>query len=605
MAGTIECMKQLFVFFTAIFFFLAPKVINAAEEPRFTITGNFIYELTENGSFKVRQEVQIKNLTTAHYAPSFLFNVSGFQPENLAVYESGIASKLTKKSEQEYEVTFKSPALGRGSTKKVAVTFEDDSLLTKKGEVTEMRIPRLQNVEMLDHYLVTVRIPKADAERLHMFPDVHGMQKGHYVEYVFDEQNLKNHPVTAFIGDTAAYSFGLTYPLVNDSHFTKTVTFAVPPDTAFQKVFLDTLDPAVESLTYDSDGNWVGTVHLKAGERRKITVSGTVLVYAEAQSSYPRPNAEALKLNTRPARYWESDSPEIQEIANSLDSVESIYNYVTSNLSYDYTKTTRPQERMGAKLALQKKSEAICMEFTDLFIALARAKGIPAREVNGFAVSLDMARPRSLGNDILHSWPEYWDEKRNLWVPVDPTWGKTTGGVDYFSHLDLNHIAFVIHGLSSTDPQTPGTYISDTEGEDLIRIEPAGKDAVLERKDPSLIITQRGFPLLTQNFVVVVDNNTGTAIYNTVANVKAGDTTLAQEIVSILPFSTVSFPVSVKAGFMGSALPSSISVTTQHVTQVSPITKEQALLMHTLAIILPIAALVAGTIFYQKAYAKH
>jgi hypothetical protein len=41
---------------------------------------------------------------------------------------------------------------------------------------------------------------------------------------------------------------------------------------------------------------------------------------------------------------------------------------------------------------------------------------------------------------------------------VDPTWGNTTGGVDYFSVLDFDHFAFVIKGEDSTYPLAPGDY---------------------------------------------------------------------------------------------------------------------------------------------------
>ncbi len=29
---------------------------------------------------------------------------------------------------------------------------------------------------------------------------------------------------------------------------------------------------------------------------------------------------------------------------------------------------------------------------------------------------------------------------------IDPTWGATTGGVDYFETLDFDHFAFVVKG---------------------------------------------------------------------------------------------------------------------------------------------------------------
>ena len=53
---------------------------------------------------------------------------------------------------------------------------------------------------------------------------------------------------------------------------------------------------------------------------------------------------------------------------------------------------------------------------------------------------------------------EYYDENLKTWIMVDPTWGNTTGGVDYFYTLDFDHFAFVIKGASSTYPVPAGGY---------------------------------------------------------------------------------------------------------------------------------------------------
>src|SRR6185369_8044788 len=60
--------------------------------------------------------------------------------------------------------------------------------------------------------------------------------------------------------------------------------------------------------------------------------------------------------------------------------------------------------------------------------------------------------------DILHAWPEYYDKEKQTWVMVDPTWGSTTGGVDYFNVLDFDHFAFAIKGTDSDYPIPAGGY---------------------------------------------------------------------------------------------------------------------------------------------------
>jgi hypothetical protein len=58
-----------------------------------------------------------------------------------------------------------------------------------------------------------------------------------------------------------------------------------------------------------------------------------------------------------------------------------------------------------------------CKNFTLLFVALARASGIPAREVSGLAF-VTGGKPRFAG----HAWAEIHDAHQ--WVTVDPTWNQ-------------------------------------------------------------------------------------------------------------------------------------------------------------------------------------
>jgi transglutaminase-like putative cysteine protease len=69
-----------------------------------------------------------------------------------------------------------------------------------------------------------------------------------------------------------------------------------------------------------------------------------------------------------------------------------------------------------------------CNEHTQLFVALARAIGLPARIASGLAY-VD-------GKFYYHAWPEV---LLGDWVPVDPTFGQFPA--------DAAHIRFVIGGL--------------------------------------------------------------------------------------------------------------------------------------------------------------
>jgi len=69
-----------------------------------------------------------------------------------------------------------------------------------------------------------------------------------------------------------------------------------------------------------------------------------------------------------------------------------------------------------------------CNEHTQLYVALARAVGIPSRIATGLAYVR--------GKFYYHAWPEVW---LGEWVPVDPTFGQFPA--------DAAHLRFVIGGL--------------------------------------------------------------------------------------------------------------------------------------------------------------
>ena len=80
-------------------------------------------------------------------------------------------------------------------------------------------------------------------------------------------------------------------------------------------------------------------------------------------------------------------------------------------------------------LQVLESRQGDCNEHTVLYVAMARALGLPARTAVGL-VYLD-------GSFFYHAWPEVW---LGEWVAVDPTFGQYPA--------DASHIRFVVGGLA-------------------------------------------------------------------------------------------------------------------------------------------------------------
>jgi hypothetical protein len=127
----------------------------------------------------------------------------------------------------------------------------------------------------------------------------------------------------------------------------------------------------------------------------------------------------------------QADAKEIREqaariVGNIKDptaATDALTQWVYRNVAKAYV--------VGVPDALQvlRTKRGDCNEHTQLFLALARASGIPARAASGLAY-LD-------GRFFYHAWPEVW---LGQWVAVDPTFGQFPA--------DAAHLRFAVGGLA-------------------------------------------------------------------------------------------------------------------------------------------------------------
>ena len=129
--------------------------------------------------------------------------------------------------------------------------------------------------------------------------------------------------------------------------------------------------------------------------------------------------------------------------------IDKTYMFVIDRIDYSFVKKNGLNNRQGA-LATLSGGAAVCMEYSDLFITLLRAQGVPARAAFGYGFGTSDYDARA-DRSINHQWAEVYIPKLNTWVNIDTTWGEF--GNDLLGG-DLNH--FYSH-VASIDPETPST----------------------------------------------------------------------------------------------------------------------------------------------------
>jgi hypothetical protein len=503
-------------FFTIIFFLvslLIPKTANAISQ--FTTTYDISYTINSAGGAHVVYDVtQVNNLSSI-YATDFSLSLSQTNLKNILIKDEGTIIKPeieTTDNLTNISFPFANKIVGKDKIHRFTISFDSEDIAAKTGAIWEINIPQLISSEEDHRQNIKLTIPPELKDPAYISPNPNKIEKN---TYFFNSVTLGNRSITAVFGKTQYFKFNLYYNLENPTGSYATTTITLPPDTAYQKMFYQKIEPHPESVSLDPDGNWIATIKLAPDSITQVKTEGVVKINFEPiQSSLSEPSIY-LKNTTQ----WPTDNQAIIQIANKLTTPESIFQFVHDKLSYNYARLNESQKRPGAIFALENPTQSLCTEYTDLFIALARSKNIPARELQGFAFSSnEKLRPQSLSQDVLHSWPEYFDVNKNTWIQVDPTWTDTTKGIDYFHKLDLNHFVFVIHGQNTLSPPPAGAYKTESSNSKDIYVTPT---EAIEFPKPQI---KTKITSITSKYLTFQIENTGQISFN--QNITISDPTI-------------------------------------------------------------------------------
>ena len=183
----------------------------------------------------------------------------------------------------------------------------------------------------------------------------------------------------------------------------------------------------------------LGGVSLKGfdldGGRQKLR-RDTLIVHREiaealAARYFPVPERMRLRPELKPEPFMEVDNREIVALASRIADGSQDPRVVAQRINNWVHDSLKKEVTIGIPSALHVLHTRVgdCNEHAQLFVALARASGIPARVASGLAY-VD-------GKFYYHAWAEI---VLRTWVAVDPTFGQFPA--------DASHIRFVTGGFA-------------------------------------------------------------------------------------------------------------------------------------------------------------
>ncbi len=172
---------------------------------------------------------------------------------------------------------------------------------------------------------------------------------------------------------------------------------------------------------------------IKFKESSKIKTSNKIYEVKESKYPFDIPNEYLQYIDS--SGIIDSDNKEVIKLAEELASGEQdtykiifdLANWVEQNIKYSLDTVTEKSSKEASWVLENRRG--VCDEITNLFIAMSRALGIPARFVSGLVYTSSDQFDTNWGP---HGWAEVYIPEYG-WIPIDITYGQ-------IGWLDLSHI---------------------------------------------------------------------------------------------------------------------------------------------------------------------
>lgn len=512
--------------------------------------------VNETGLSRVKHEFVITNKTPTTYISQYGLKISSSELKNVTVTSLGKsitpevvpikAGQQSGPGQTSIGITFPEKIVGEGKIRKFTISYSHPDAAVISGGILEVALPPQANPQDYSTYTVTLITPTKFGGPIRTTPEKNAFTaNGSQVITSFERGEERG--VFALFGSIQIFDLDLTYHLENSTNNPGFTQIALPPDTTFQRIFYHLLEPRPEKIEPDPDGNWIATYQLPASSDTVVSLQATVKLSLEPNEFVPVPPPTQALLQAQD--YWPANHADLKNLAQTYTTPKEINDFVVDTLNYNTALALQQPERLGAIGALNNPNQVVCQEFTDLFVALARSAGVYSRRATGYAYSQNSElRPLSLVEDILHSWPEYYDDQQQRWIPIDPTWEDTTGGVDYFHQLDLNHIVFAINGQDSVTPHPAGSYKDQDSTQKTVHVDFGSKFPEEDLIFSIAVKPQKIMGISIPGYYnLEITNATGLAYYQLPFDIKTRSNDIivkadSVEIEALLPFATQQIP---------------------------------------------------------------
>lgn len=207
---------------------------------------------------------------------------------------------------------------------------------------------------------------------------------------------------------------------------------------------------------------------------RTVQNSGVKYLTDLSKTSGDYTNFKDYSKYTEPTEKIQSNQSEIikksQEIfkgiTNPYFKAKKAFEFVNSYMTYDSA-----YGNQGALSALETR-RGVCEDYAELFTALLRASGVPARVVTGYWIDPDEFNANTMdGDEYGHAWPEFYLPEYG-WIVAEPTFENYYNGakeIDYSKFANMSFPGHFIEGYNIEGEYVDGEVTEYDSGDVILQ----------------------------------------------------------------------------------------------------------------------------------------
>ena len=244
-------------------------------------------------------------------------------------------------------------------------------------------------------------------------------------------------------GASVKYTVGARFLLRNPTNSTvrDIVYVPLPQNSSFQRSFVLSMEPPPTRYLTDEDGNVYAVVEVEAGAGAAVWVSATYEVvvtgYRLEGEVVEWPPLDVVRRYTSSAGYWDVYNETLIDLAyrvayadSPLEVARRLAEWIVQRVDYNVNFARLGSDHAVARRPLDYAVVGDCTEVADVYVAMARILGVPARAAFGLLLPsasgrmwLNLSTMASEGPALLehwggHEWPQVYLPGLG-WVDVD------------------------------------------------------------------------------------------------------------------------------------------------------------------------------------------